>query len=255
MMDHALADPAWLRERLQEVEEGRPLRAEGLCQLVMGGGEGGLPSGSRSSRGGPAGPWRGWADAPGTRRTVRAAQDPTLHHYDAYVPVGDVVAKLRRWQHQGAEIDYLSSDRNPEDVAKDAAVLGRYGFPPGRVLARQPGHSYGQVAARELPDVLIEDDCERIGVEQVTYPQIRPDLRGRTKSIVVPELGGIDHLPESLQDLLAFNSQKTQPPERGCGMSGCSMRPGSLLLMGAVAGGSARLTFLRRPALIRSVLA
>jgi hypothetical protein len=31
------------------------------------------------------------------------------------------------------------------------------------------------------------------------------DLRGRIKSIIVPEFGGIDHLPDSLQDLLAFN--------------------------------------------------
>lgn len=141
---------------------------------------------------------------------VRAAQEPTLRDYDAYVPVGHVVAKLRRWQHQGAQIDYLSSHRNPEDVAKDAAVLRRYGFPPGRVLSRQPGQSYGQVAARELPDVLVEDDCQSIGAEQITYPQIRSDLRRRIKSIVVPEFGGIDHLPDSLQDLLAFNPQK--PP-------------------------------------------
>lgn len=73
---------------------------------------------------------------------VRAAQEPTLHDYDAYVPVGNVVAKLRHWQHQGA---------------------------------------------------------------QIAYPQIRPDRRSRIKSIVVPEFGGIDHLPDSLQDLLAFN--------------------------------------------------
>jgi hypothetical protein len=141
---------------------------------------------------------------------VRAAQEPTLHDYDAYVPVGHVVAKLRRWQHQGAQIDYLSPHRNPEDVAKDAAVLRRYGFPPGRVLARQPGHSYGQLAGSELPDVLIEDDCQSIGADQITYPQIPADLRRHIKSIVVPEFGGLDHLPDSLQDLLAFNPQK--PP-------------------------------------------
>jgi hypothetical protein len=31
------------------------------------------------------------------------------------------------------------------------------------------------------------------------------DLRDRIKSIIVPEFGGIDHLPDSLRDLLAFN--------------------------------------------------
>ena len=54
---------------------------------------------------------------------VRAAQEPTLHDYDAYVPVGNVVAKLRHRQHQGAQIAYLSSHRNPEDVAKDAGAV------------------------------------------------------------------------------------------------------------------------------------
>jgi hypothetical protein len=83
-------------------------------------------------------------------------------------------------------------------------VLRTCAFPPGRVLAREPGESYGQVAAREMPDVLIEDDCESIGAAQITYPQIRPDLRASIKSIVIPEFGGIDHLPDLSQALLTF---------------------------------------------------
>jgi len=136
---------------------------------------------------------------------VRTGADPALHDYAAYVPVGDVVAKLRRWRDEGAEIGYLSSHRDPGDVAKDVSVLLEYGFPPGRVLARGPGESYGDVAGREMPDVLIEDDCESInGGSEITYPQIRPKLRARIKSIIVPEFGGIDHLPNSLQALLTF---------------------------------------------------
>jgi len=114
------------------------------------------------------------------------------------------VTKLQRWRDQHAEIDYLSSHRNADDVAKDASVLRNYGFPSGRVLARQPGESYGEVAERAMPDVLIEDDCESIGADQITYPQIRPELRARIKSIIVPEFGGIDHLPDSSQALLTF---------------------------------------------------
>jgi hypothetical protein len=73
------------------------------------------------------------------------------------------------------------------------------------VLARQPGESYGEVAGREMPDVLIEDDCESInGAGEITYPQIRPELRVRIKSIIVPEFCGIDHLPDSIQALLTF---------------------------------------------------
>jgi hypothetical protein len=81
-----------------------------------------------------------------------------------------------------------------------------HGFPEGRVLARQADESYGDVAGREAPDVIIEDDCESIGADQITYPQIPPDLRARIRSIVVPEFGGLDHLPNSPQALLAVKS-------------------------------------------------
>ena len=136
---------------------------------------------------------------------VRARADPALHDYAAYVPVDAAVAKLQRWRQQGARIDYLSSHRNPDDVANDAIVLRKHGFPPGRVLAREPGESYGDVAGRALPDILIEDDCESLdGDDEITHPQIRPDLRARITSIVVPEFGGIDHLPDSLDALRRF---------------------------------------------------
>jgi hypothetical protein len=138
---------------------------------------------------------------------VRAGTDPAVHDYAAYVPVDGVVAKLLLWREQGADIDYLSSHRNPDDVAKDAFVLQKYGFPRGRVLARGQDESYGDVAGRELPDVLIEDDCESLdGGSEITYAQIRPELRDRIKSIIVPEFGGIDHLPDSLDALLSFRS-------------------------------------------------
>jgi hypothetical protein len=146
----------------------------------------------------------------GRRREERVAQartgaDPALHDYAAYVPVDSVVAKLQRWQEEGAQIDYLSSHRDPTAVAEDAFVLQKHGFPSGRVLAREPGESYGDVAVREMPDVLIEDDCESIdGAGEITYPQIRPDVRAGIKSIIVPEFGGIDHLPDSLDGLRAF---------------------------------------------------
>ncbi|HEX6332096.1 MAG TPA: hypothetical protein VF129_12560 [Actinomycetota bacterium] len=138
---------------------------------------------------------------------VRTGSDPALQELDAYVPVDGAVAKLRRWHEQGAGIDYLSSHREPEEVAKDELLLARFDFPPGRVLARGPGESYGDVAARAMPDVLIEDDCESLdGGSEITYPQIRAELRARITSIVVPEFGGIDHLPDSLLELVACGS-------------------------------------------------
>jgi len=136
---------------------------------------------------------------------VRSRADRSVYDYAAYVPIDDAVGKLHRWREQGADLAYLSSHRNPDNVAKDAAVLRRHGFPSGRVLARQAGESYGELVGRELPDVFIEDDCESIGAGQVAHPQVRPDLKTRIMSIVVPEFAGIDHLPDSLPDLLAVN--------------------------------------------------
>ncbi len=135
---------------------------------------------------------------------VRTSSDPALHAYTAYVPTEGAVSKLRSWHEQGVEIDYLSSQRDSAGIAADVSVLSRHGFPTGRVLARGPGESYGDVVERETPDVLIEDDCESIGAGEVTYAQIRPDRRAQIKSIIVPEFGGIGHLPESALELLSY---------------------------------------------------
>jgi len=49
----------------------------------------------------------------GERVAQVRAKHPTVGEYAAYVPVGDAVAKLRRWQDAGTVVDYLSSHRNP----------------------------------------------------------------------------------------------------------------------------------------------
>jgi hypothetical protein len=92
--------------------------------------------------------------------------------------------------------------RKPEHVAKDAAVLERFGFPAGEIFFRQPGETYADVARRAAPDVLIEDDCESIGGErEMTYPHLRPEEQARIVGIVVREFEGIDHLPAMLTGL------------------------------------------------------
>ena len=109
------------------------------------------------------------------------------------------MAKLRRWHEPGGQIQHLHSHRDPDDVALDAAVLRRYDFPAGEVLARGQGESYGDVAERAMPDVLIEDDCESIGgVHQIAHPQIAAGAREGIASIGVPGFGGIDHLADGL---------------------------------------------------------
>jgi hypothetical protein len=125
--------------------------------------------------------------------------DESLYNFAAYVPVGNVAQKLQIWKKQGAEIVYLSSHKKEEDVEKDKVVLQNYGFPNGQVFFRHRSERYNEIAERVLPDILIEDDCESIGGEKnMTYPHIKSELKGRIKSVVVKEFGGIDHLPDDI---------------------------------------------------------
>lgn len=94
----------------------------------------------------------------GVTRAERVAQvragHPTIGDYAAYVPLGGAVAKLHRWQDAGAQIDYLSSHRNPDDVALDAFVLRMHGFPAGpgaRPPARRELRRSGRARSARRP--------------------------------------------------------------------------------------------------------
>lgn len=142
------------------------------------------------------------------------AGDKSVRDQTSYVPVGKAVKKLQTWKKQGAEICYLSPLTKSKDVRMDERaskddfegerlVLGKHQFPRGEVYHRKTGEQYEDIVERIVPDVLIEDDCESIGGEsEMTYPSLKPELKAKIKSIVVKEFSGIDHLPDSLSDLL-----------------------------------------------------
>jgi hypothetical protein len=159
------------------------------------------------------------AAAAGSPRAERVQQvrdhEPSVREFAAYIPAEEVVEKLRHWREQGAEIVYLSSHRTEAGVADDEAVLERHRFPRGRVLCRGSGESYGDVVARELPDVLIEDDCESIGVAELASAQISDDVRRTVRSIVVAEFGGFAHLPDRLDELAVLSSGWPPMPPSG----------------------------------------
>jgi len=136
----------------------------------------------------------------------QAAGEPI--DFRAEVPAGNAVEKLHTWKRQGAEIMYLTSRTRPDEIEDIRYVLSQYGFPQGELFFRQEGEAYKDVAERVLPDVLVEDDCESIGGEvEMTYPHIRPELKARIKSIVIPEAGGIDHLPDDIAALMGYQSE------------------------------------------------
>lgn len=131
--------------------------------------------------------------------------DKDGHDFANYVPTGKAVAKLKNWVSQGAQIYYLTSHENAAGVEIDKQVQAKYGFPKGKIYWRQNGEAYKDVAERVMPDVLIEDDCESIGGEaEMTYPNLRADLKPKIKSIVAKEFQGIDHLPDDLGLLLKY---------------------------------------------------
>lgn len=139
------------------------------------------------------------------------SRDRSIYDYKNHIPVDNAVNKLNAWKKQKAEIYYLTSRTTPEEINNIRQVLIRHGFPDSQNLYyRKNGEAYKDVAERLLPNILVEDDCEGIGGEpEMTYPNIKPELKRKIKSIVVKEFGGIDHLPDNLQGLTNYAEEKS----------------------------------------------
>jgi hypothetical protein len=124
------------------------------------------------------------------------------------IPAGKAVKKLQAWENQGAEIFYLTSRTTPEQISDIRDILKKYNFPDNQnLLFRRRGEEYKDVAEKLMPDILVEDDCESIGGEkEMTYTHIKPEFKKKIKSIMVKEFGGIDHLPDNLEELRRFGN-------------------------------------------------
>jgi hypothetical protein len=132
------------------------------------------------------------------------SRDRSIYNYKNHIPVGNAVNKLNTWKKQKAEIYYLTSRTISEEINSIRQVLIRHNFPDSQNLYyRKNGEAYKDVAERLSPDVLVEDDCESIGGEvEMTYPHIKEELKKKIKSVVVKEFGGIDHLSDSIENLI-----------------------------------------------------
>ncbi|MFX1532351.1 MAG: hypothetical protein ACFFBC_14635 [Promethearchaeota archaeon] len=129
--------------------------------------------------------------------------DESISDFASYIPIGDVVTKLTSWHNQGAEILYLSSHLNLENVKKDEIVLKKYKFPKGTIFYRRKKNDWNLPIEIAKPDIIIEDDCESIGGKyQMTYPNLKPELQSKIISIVIKEFAGIDHLPNYISKLI-----------------------------------------------------
>ncbi|MFW9878420.1 MAG: hypothetical protein ACFFG0_35510 [Candidatus Thorarchaeota archaeon] len=128
--------------------------------------------------------------------------DESISDFASYIPIGDAVKKLTSWHNQGAEILYLSSHLNLENVKKDEIVLKKYKFPKGPIFYRREKKDWNLTIEKAKPDILIEDNCESIGGKsQITYPNLKPELQSKITSIIIKEFAGIDHLPNNISKL------------------------------------------------------
>lgn len=132
--------------------------------------------------------------------------DESISDFASYIPIANVVQKLTRWQNQGAEIMYLSSHLDLENVKNDQLVLKKYNFPKGPIFYRKE-RNWNLPIEEAKPDILIEDDCESIGGKsQMTYPNLTQELKSKIISIVLKEFGGIDYLPDDIDELVKLSS-------------------------------------------------
>ncbi len=121
------------------------------------------------------------------------------------LPSPGSVAKVDSWSRDGAEMLYLSSNKKSEKVREDEAWLMRHGFPKGQVHYRREGDEYWNVAERLQPDIIVEDNCRSIGgAPEMTYPNMRDESKNRTKSVIVEEFEGLEHLPGKTSELFRF---------------------------------------------------
>jgi len=128
--------------------------------------------------------------------------DLSLRDYGSYIPIGNAVSKVKAWNRQGAKIFYLTSRKAAKEIDDIKNVLLEYDFPVGELLVRKNGEEYKDVAEKIVPDILVEDDCESIGGEkEMTITFIKPEIKQKIKSIVIKEFGGIDNLPDKINEI------------------------------------------------------
>jgi hypothetical protein len=127
---------------------------------------------------------------------------PSIYDFTSYLPIGESPKKLAEWDNQGHQILYMTSRTKPNEIQAIRDVLAKQYFPEGALLHRSSDENYAQVVARNLPDVIIEDDCESIGdLSMTVYAELDSNLKAKITSILVREFAGIDHLPDVLTDI------------------------------------------------------
>ncbi len=129
-----------------------------------------------------------------------------INEFASYIPIKNAVRKVTSWVEQGAEISYLTAQTKFVEIKQIKDVLKKNNFPGEIVRARQGSETYKQVVEDIKPNIFIEDDCKSIGEAEIITPKLKNDLS--IHGIVVPEFGGIDHLPEKIEELSVYGKKE-----------------------------------------------
>ncbi len=126
-------------------------------------------------------------------------KESSVKDYNSYIPIGNAASKVNLWKGNGFDILYLTSRRKLKEIKEIKNVLNKNNFPAGRLLFRKNQENYSNIIEKEVPDFLVEDDCESIsGRSEMSIFHVRPEIRKKIKLIEVKEFGGIDHLKDNL---------------------------------------------------------
>jgi predicted kinase len=128
-------------------------------------------------------------------------KEPTVKDYFSYIPIRNSQKKLTKWKKQKAEIVYITSRRKLKEIKNIKSVLKKYKFPDGKLLFRKNGQNYKEIVEKLIPDVLIEDDCQSIGKNEIIINHLKPAIKTKISSILVKEFGGINHLSDNIKHL------------------------------------------------------
>lgn len=129
-------------------------------------------------------------------------KETSVKDYSSYIFIGNAGEKIKKWEDDGATIVYITSRKELKEIKMIRNVLKRYNFPDCDLVFRRKWESYADVAERVMPDILIEDDCESIGGKaEMTYTNIKDELKIKIKSVVIKEFGGIDDLSDKVSML------------------------------------------------------
>ena len=118
----------------------------------------------------------------------------SLYNHKSYVPIGNAIALIDKWNNQGAEIVYCTSrkGKQAEDIAE---LLTKFGFCGTKLYYRDKKQKYKDIIESVKPNYLIEDDCKSIGGKwQMCITYVAPNIKNDICSIVVKEFCGIDEV-------------------------------------------------------------